>query len=198
MRSAILIGSLWLAAFGLGAASQLHTTPEQAVAEKAPAPSITHPGRTLDLLAYRLTGRNTEAQIAESELSQPVSQPSPVAAVAAPPPSPDIAALLRRDISAVLLGAAGPVLVVATSDASLAKRVLRVGDAYRSEWKVEAIDDQRISLRRGEEIRVVELHSPYPTLMADNAIASTTPADPALERLRRKSLPRRLARGETK
>lgn len=193
--SVLLVGWLWLSGLGLGMLLPPPAPAPDDVAE-APAPAMTHPGHTLDLLAYRLTGREAAAA------SQAAVESRTVVAAAAPPrrpPPPDIADVFRRDVSAVLQGAAGPVLVVVDPDGSGARRVLRTGDAYRDGWSVAGVEDQSVTLRRREEIRRVDLYSPYLAALAaaDAEATVAAPTDPALERLRRKSLPRRAARGDS-
>jgi hypothetical protein len=190
MREAIAIGLLWVGAFGLGASTQLLSASEAVPAPEAPAPAVLHPKRALDLLAYRLAGHEQETAAA------PAAPPAVVVATRPAPPPPDIADILRRDVSVILLGAATPVLVVVASNGSSARRVLRVGEVYRDGWIVDAIDDQSVTLRRRTESRVVELYTAYPALVAENGAEAPTQSDATPQR--RKSLPRKVARGDSR
>lgn len=196
MRALIpLLGGLWLGALGAG----MLLPPPQAAPDATVADAtagLVHPGRTLDLLAYRITGRNSSEEPAQA-LAEATEAPPPVLSRPRQPP-PDVGALFRRDVSAVLMGAGGPVLIVVAPDGST-RRVLRVGEPYRDGWTVESIGDQSVVLRRRGDVRQVELHSSYLAAVsaAETQSAQAPLRDPALERLRRKSLPRRQARGDS-
>lgn len=67
----------------------------------------------------------------------------------------DIAAEFRRDLTAIVRGPTGTVVWLVDSENRQLRRALRRGGVYRDEWRLAAVRDQEIVLRReGEELRV--------------------------------------------
>lgn len=187
---AVLVAVVGIGAFSLGAFAAWGERIDAGAVDGGAAsvrPALAHPGRTLDLMAFRLTGPEPEAEsvaVAEVAAATPAKPKRP--------PAPDVAVQFRRDVSAVLLGAAGPVLIMVDPGSATQRRVLRVGERYRDGWVVEDVDTQTVLLRRRQEIRTVELHS----LIAADAVAGEPDAPAvATASTARRSLPRRVAKG---
>ncbi|GAM98302.1 hypothetical protein U91I_01935 [alpha proteobacterium U9-1i] len=78
----------------------------------------------------------------------------------APPPPPDIAVLFRRDLTAIETTPDGGrfVWVVDVMEPRLRRKIAR-GQVYRDGWRVNAISDQTIELRRRRERREIAVFS---------------------------------------
>lgn len=81
-------------------------------------------------------------------------EPPPAAEPEGPPP-PDIAVLFRRDLTAIQETASGRVVVIIDSNADFRRRSIGVGGVYQDGWRVAAISEQSVELRRRRETRSV-------------------------------------------
>ena len=72
------------------------------------------------------------------------------------PPPPDIAVLLRRDLTAIEDRDGGRVVWIIDFTQTYQRRALRVGDVYQDGWRVSRIGVQSIDLRRRREVRTVD------------------------------------------
>ena len=82
----------------------------------------------------------------------------------APPPPPDVAVLFRRDLTAIEQTPSGPIAWIVDLNQMVGRRGLRRGDVYQDGWRVSAIREQVIELRRRRELRRVETFVPPPEL----------------------------------
>jgi hypothetical protein len=80
----------------------------------------------------------------------------------APPPPPDVAVLFRRDLTAIEQTPSGPIAWIVDLNQMAGRRGLRRGDIYQDGWRVSAIREQVIELRRRREVRRVETFVPPP------------------------------------
>ncbi|MBU6371662.1 MAG: hypothetical protein KJS97_02955, partial [Alphaproteobacteria bacterium] len=112
------------------------------------------------------------AQFAFRALRPAPAPPSGFEAVEAPPIEPDVAETFRAAVTAVLMEKGRRVVVILDPEAPKGRRTLRVGARYRDGWKVRAIDDSAVELRRGRDVRRIELFAPPPS--ADAAMDGAT------------------------
>lgn len=127
------------------------------------------------------------AQFAFRALHPPEPPPAPLELEAAPI-EPDIAEVFRTDVTAVLVEKGRRVVVIVDPSAPKGRRTLRVGAAYRDEWIVRAIDDGAIELRRGGDVRRIDLFASAPSTAdaGDGApIALSGDTGPVRQRLMR-------------
>ncbi len=148
-RIAIFVAAATLSGFAAGwltAPARSHAPAQHAAVQASLDPR--HGGIIASAAAARLTPL--------PYVTPPViEQPPPP-----PPPPPDIAVVFRREISSVLQTPAGPVALMVDSDG--VRRRLRRGDAYRDGWRITALSNQRIELRRQQERRGIDLFAPLP------------------------------------
>lgn len=102
------------------------------------------------------------AQFAFRALHPPEPPPAPLDMEPAPI-EPDIAEAFRADVTAVLVEKGRRVVVIMDPSAPKGRRTLRVGATYRDGWKVRAIDDGAIELRRRGDVRRIDLFAPPPS-----------------------------------
>lgn len=102
------------------------------------------------------------AQFAFRALHPATPEPTAADMAAEPVPEPDIGDLFRADVTAVLVEKGRRVVVIVDPGAPKGRRTLRVGARYRDGWKVRAIDDSAIELRRAGETRRIDLFAPPP------------------------------------
>jgi len=120
----------------------------------AAAPQAAHQGEVIGANLRRL-----------SALTLATPPPPPVIAADSGPPPPDIAVLFRRDLTAVVRAPLGPVVWVVDPAGRLNRRVLRVGDTYRDGWRIAAIDNSAVTLRRRGESRRVGIMEVAPDIL---------------------------------
>lgn len=78
----------------------------------------------------------------------------PLDVVEAPPP-PDIALLLRRDLTAIEQRPDGTLVWIVDFTRDFGRRGMRVGDVYQDGWRLSGASSQWIELRRRREVRRV-------------------------------------------
>lgn len=125
---------------GLGLGWFTTPAPEAGVAAKLEAPAVAHAG--------------VETGAARERLSELGLAPAPQ--MEAAPPPPDIAALFRRDLTAIEQRGALHVAWIVDYAQTHQRRALRVGDIYQDGWRVARIGPQSVQLRRRREVRTVD------------------------------------------
>jgi hypothetical protein len=73
------------------------------------------------------------------------------------PPPPDIAVVFRRDLTAIERRAGGALAWVIDLNQMSGRRGLSVGDVYRDGWRVSAVSEQVIELRKRREVRRISV-----------------------------------------
>ena len=154
----VLAASAGAALAGAGLASTVALPAPAAIAARDPGPR-------LDLTAA------PEAIGSAQFVFRALNPPAPA------PVSPDtagdvafqteIAETFRADVTAVVTEKGRRVVVIVDPSAAKGRRTLRVGAPYRDGWKVRAIDDAAIELRRGGEVRRIDLFAPPPGAAGD-------------------------------
>ncbi len=119
-------------------------------------------GQSLEALAAGLPRSAAPAAVASAG-----GDPVPPAASAPPPPPPappDIAAIFRRELSAIFRGPEGlSVLVVETSGDGRQARLLHVGDTFQGPWRLAGLTQDAAILQDGAEMRRVPLYAQAPS-----------------------------------
>jgi hypothetical protein len=145
-----LYGAGWIAPTRLDPGVRAQVSPR--------APVFVHPGAVLAEAAQRFvnTGATGESAVAEDfwDTSTDVT-----AVVMAKAPQPDISALFRRELSAVV--AEKGVRSVMLRSPELGARFVSAGGAYRDGWRIEAITPESIVLRKRHEVRRVPVVGDY-------------------------------------
>jgi hypothetical protein len=161
--ASLLAGSA--AAFALGyVAASLAPAPAAApLARSTSDVDVVHAGRRIAAAAFELR-----------TLHAPSPKSAPVLDASAPiaPPEPDVAETFRRDLSAIVWRKGRPNAVIVDASARSGRRVLAIGSVYRDGWKVRAISDSTIELKRRRDVRRIDIFAP-PAI--DGAVAQDGP-----------------------
>ncbi|MFT3727214.1 MAG: hypothetical protein QM759_05260 [Terricaulis sp.] len=87
----------------------------------------------------------------------PIAADPPPDAGPPPPPPPDVAITFRRELTAIDVSGREPVVYIVDYNGEHGRRGLRKGDVYRDGWRVNAIADQEVVLRRRRELRTIAI-----------------------------------------
>lgn len=145
MRRAVIFGAAIagaLAAGWLTAARAPALAADERAADWAPPQ---HGGEVLGAVRERLAALGYAPQLA----------PTSDAALEAPPPPPDIAIMFRRDLTAIERRPEGLLVWIVDFTQPAGRRSLKPGDVYQDGWRVSAVSDQTIELRRRRETRSI-------------------------------------------
>jgi hypothetical protein len=129
--------------------------PVRASSEAVPpavAPAIQHGGRAIAAAAFELGALRDSAPLETKE--------APDGAAPSAPLEPDVAETFRRELTAIVWRKGRPHVVLVDPAAKTGRRVLGVGAAYRSGWKVRAISEANVELRRGRDRRRIDVFTP--------------------------------------
>lgn len=88
------------------------------------------------------------------------AEPLALASEASPPSPPDISVLFRRDLTAIEQGPDGPLVWILDLTREFGRRSLKPGDVYQDGWRISAVSEQVIELRRRRELRRVAVFNP--------------------------------------
>jgi hypothetical protein len=151
-----------LACMAIGVALGLSNVKHVASAP-APAPTgaendapLVHAGVRVEDAVALLQDTNEPPPIVE----EPMNYVPAVASPQAPPP-PDVAQLLRHDVSAIVRLEDGLGAWIVDQNAPGNRRLLTNGSTYRQGWRVRSITHDDVVLTKGREQRVVSLFSTY-------------------------------------
>ncbi|WP_165799600.1 hypothetical protein [Sphingomonas oleivorans] len=132
----------------------------------------------LDIGAARFSPTDVPEEMVALPAPLPVARPP----LRSPPPPVDVAAILRRDLTAVLRPPDGPALLLVDGAAPRARQMLRPGDAYREGWALSHIDSAFIVLRRRGEVRRIPIGAgPSATSLPAMPEAAERPATGAIQ-----------------
>jgi hypothetical protein len=101
------------------------------------------------------THASAEVRDARERLVQLDLVPPPM--VEQGPPPVDVAALFRRDLTAIEDRANGRLVLIVDPSQPHGRRTLSAGDVYQDGWRVTRIEPQSVVLRRGREVRTVDV-----------------------------------------
>lgn len=195
----ILFVAAMMAAFLLGFVREppLAAGLEQGGAIAPSAPKVVHAGETFrlarDQLAtarigtYRPPAQAGPMTFSDVASAMPPGEPPPDLPVAPPPPPPpppvDIATHFGRDLSAVMRGPGGPVLVLVDSAGGSGRRVLKPGQGYRDGWRVQKIERGDVVLAKGRSTRRIPISRgvppPEPVYLPPAPTTAFVPPSPA-------------------
>lgn len=145
-RALISVAAALAAGLGLGwvSAMPIHTAPEAETAAALAQFSPLHGGAAAGAARDRLAalGYGVTADAAQET---------------APPPPPDIAVLFRRDLTAIEHTPTGPIVWIIDASQAAGRRALRPRAIYQDGWRLSAVRGQVIELRRGAEVRHIDV-----------------------------------------
>lgn len=145
------IGSLAAAALAGYAAAEFAPPATPSVVERASGEiHAVHAGRAIAAAAFDLRTLHAPPPPALVDEGQ----------AAPPPPEPDIGAAFRRDLSAIVRDKRRFAAIIIDPSARTGRRVLHVGSVYRNGWKVRAVSETTVELRRRRDVRVVSVFAP--------------------------------------
>lgn len=101
------------------------------------------------------------AKAVERLVSVSFAAPPPVEIPQAPPP-PDIAITFRRELTAIEITPSGAIVWVVDWEQASGRRAIHRGGEYRDGWRVSAIENQTVELRRRTETRQIDVYAPPP------------------------------------
>jgi hypothetical protein len=172
----IATGALWMG----WRSAQEGSEPTVVEARRTSPPSVVKPGwQTVAALRSLSAGRTAPDIAGATEQPNPIPPP--------PQPEPAIESAFRQDLSAVVIRdrSQGPELLMLSRGAG---HLLKAGDIYRDRWRLTMLTESDATLRRGNEIRIVQLFSPAappvqnppPSVVSAASPAATSEGSPTL------------------
>lgn len=156
LRPILIAAAIGLLMFCLGFLLGIGSAPRAMRAQHVSnVPSIDRPGQNFAQVADYFAKLNPPP---------PPPPPPPRPPVPPPPPKPDVSVLFRQQVRALVRQNGEWVILV---EGGGYKRSLKLGDKFGDGWVISALSSQRVELRHGKAVRLINLFERPPMSISE-------------------------------